>query len=234
MFKKILLLVLISSLLVSCGEEVKVENIVENEEINIEIIDESMEEVIIEEIVESKYKDLAEFISTELSEEDDNKILEILEQRSARQIEIWAMLNQAVIDGNIDEKLEEVREMRKVCAGRILPFVSEDKKEAFTAHCEAWNEGLKIKFSATIEETKEIKTYSMEKVASYSTSVKCRTIVEGKVYDITDFFGKHPGWDDKLSEICWKDWTEMFNNQHSSSEEANAQLESMYKWELEK
>ena len=83
-------------------------------------------------------------------------------------------------------------------------------------------------------ETIEVKTYSQEKVASYSASVKCRTIVDSKVYDITDFFGKHPGWDDALLSICWKDWTEMFNSQHMGSDEAKAQLKSMYKWELEK
>ena len=124
--------------------EEKIEEMVNEME---EKVEEKMEEIK-EEMVEteSKYKDLAEFISTTLTEEQDKAILEILDQRTSRQAEIKAMLMTAVQEWDIEEKLEEVKAMRKVCAGRILPFVADDKKEAFTIHCENGNESLKEKF----------------------------------------------------------------------------------------
>jgi len=116
----------------------------ENIENKMEEIKEEMKDDM--DVTESKYKDLAEFISTSLTEEQDKAILKILEQRTGRQAEIKAILMKAVKEWNIEQKLEEVKAMRKVCAGRISPFVAEDKKEAFVTHCEKWNEMLKEKF----------------------------------------------------------------------------------------
>ena len=95
----------------------------------------------------SKYKDLSGFISITLSEEENKEVLLILEQRSSRQLEVKEILKKAVTDWNLEEKFVEVKEIRKTCANRILPYISEDKKEAFIAYCEKWNDVLKNQFT---------------------------------------------------------------------------------------
>ena len=36
------------------------------------------------------------------------------------------------------------------------------------------------------------KNYSLAHIATHSTEADCRTAINGKVYDVTAFFGKHP------------------------------------------
>lgn len=88
--------------------------------------------------------------------------------------------------------------------------------------------------SEKTEPVKKTKTYTLEKVASYNSPEKCRTIVEWKVYDITPFFGKHGWWDKALEDLCGKDGTEMFKWQHWGQELPESKLESMYKGDLVK
>lgn len=54
------------------------------------------------------------------------------------------------------------------------------------------------------------KTYSLEEVAKHNTKSDCWTVVNGKVADVTGFFGKHPGGDEALLKSCGVDASEMF------------------------
>lgn len=85
-----------------------------------------------------------------------------------------------------------------------------------------------------VSENIVVKTYTMEKVASYNTPEKCRTVINGTVYDVTSFFWVHPGWDENLSKLCWIEWTKLFMEQHDGNQKVLAKLETMYKGELEK
>jgi cytochrome b involved in lipid metabolism len=49
------------------------------------------------------------------------------------------------------------------------------------------------------------KTITAAEVAKHATSADCWIIVDGKVYDLTSFFGRHPGGDETLSRYCGKD-----------------------------
>jgi len=46
--------------------------------------------------------------------------------------------------------------------------------------------------------------FSLEDVAKHSTEGDCWIIIEGKVYNITSYFGKHPGGNDTCLQLVEK------------------------------
>jgi cytochrome b involved in lipid metabolism len=76
------------------------------------------------------------------------------------------------------------------------------------------------------------KIISKDNVANHNTKEDCYTIIDDKVYDITSFFGKHPGWDDKILGLCWVDWTDKFTNKHGENEKAIMKKDTFYIWDL--
>jgi len=51
-------------------------------------------------------------------------------------------------------------------------------------------------------------------LAKHSTQTDCWTAIRGDIYDISSFFGKHPGGDGVLLKLCGKDGTEAFTKKH--------------------
>ena len=72
--------------------------------------------------------------------------------------------------------------------------------------------------TANADSTKE---YSLSHVASHNTESDCRTAINGTIYDVTAFFGKHPGGDKNLFRTCGIDATEVFNGKHGNDPKAN-------------
>lgn len=62
--------------------------------------------------------------------------------------------------------------------------------------------------------TPTVVALSLADVAKHSTQTDCWTAVRGDIYDISSFFGKHKGGDDKLLKLCGKDGTEAFTKKH--------------------
>ena len=54
----------------------------------------------------------------------------------------------------------------------------------------------------------------MDEVTQHADAKSCWTAINGKVYDVTPFFGKHKGGDDKLLMTCGKDATPLFEKVH--------------------
>jgi PBP1b-binding outer membrane lipoprotein LpoB len=131
--KKLLLLLSLSLLLVSCGTEVEdtKEPIVENPVVEVEK-------------VETNFGDLAEYINSELSEDKVKELNTILSERKERQVEVAELIKNATSETK-DEVYASIVEKRKTCAGRILPFVSEEQKTNFIEYCEKSNVGIKEK-----------------------------------------------------------------------------------------
>jgi len=83
-----------------------------------------------------------------------------------------------------------------------------------------------------LAEFNDEKFISLEEVKKHSKAWDCYTILDWKVYDISSFFGVHPGWDENLLKICWIDWTELFKNKHWANEKAMIKKEKFYIWYL--
>lgn len=74
--------------------------------------------------------------------------------------------------------------------------------------------------------------YTMEEIAKHSMESDCWLLISGKVYDVTEMVGGHPGGK-AILEGCGKDATVLFNTRPMGSgtphsEKANNNLEKFY------
>lgn len=78
------------------------------------------------------------------------------------------------------------------------------------------------------EEESVSEGYTLAEVALHNTEEDCWSAVNGKVYDVSAFFGKHPGGDKNLFRICGIDGTAAFNGQHGGDAKPERTLEGFY------
>ena len=57
-------------------------------------------------------------------------------------------------------------------------------------------------------------TVTMNEVATHNTPQDCWSVVDGKVYDLTQWIDKHPGGSVIIKALCGNDGTTGFNTQH--------------------
>jgi cytochrome b involved in lipid metabolism len=71
--------------------------------------------------------------------------------------------------------------------------------------------------SATTKKTpipnpvKKTLVLNMTEIAKHNKSTDCWMLISGKVYDITSFFGSHPGGNSTMSTSCGKDATDAYD-----------------------
>jgi cytochrome b involved in lipid metabolism len=58
-------------------------------------------------------------------------------------------------------------------------------------------------------------SYTAAQVAEHSTAASCWTSINGSVYDVTTWIGKHPGGPDRILSLCGNDGSTAFNGQHT-------------------
>jgi cytochrome b involved in lipid metabolism len=73
-------------------------------------------------------------------------------------------------------------------------------------------------------EASALATYSLAEVASRATSTECWAVVEGSVYDLTDWIDEHPGGAQRITDLCGTDATAAFAGQHAGDEEPAEEL----------
>lgn len=56
--------------------------------------------------------------------------------------------------------------------------------------------------------------YSLAQVGSHGSPGSCWAVINGGVYDLTDWISQHPGGGDPVRAICGKDGSSAFNRQH--------------------
>ncbi|KAL2826562.1 cytochrome b5-like heme/steroid binding domain-containing protein [Aspergillus pseudoustus] len=62
------------------------------------------------------------------------------------------------------------------------------------------------------------RTYSVEEVSKHTAPTDLLLIIDGKVYDVSDFKEEHPGGEDFLLDQAGKDVTELFEDAGHSPE----------------
>ena len=67
-------------------------------------------------------------------------------------------------------------------------------------------------------------TLSTSEVKKHNTKSDCWSIVNGKVYNLTSYVQKHPGGTAVIANICGKDGTSSFTNQHNTQSKPNSVL----------
>lgn len=69
-----------------------------------------------------------------------------------------------------------------------------------------------------------IRSITASEVRQHGTSSSCWTIVSQKVYDVTAWIGAHPGGGGAIRELCGRDGTGHYNEEHSGQADAKAML----------
>lgn len=64
-------------------------------------------------------------------------------------------------------------------------------------------------------------TLSAGEIQKHSTKNDCWSLIQGKVYNLTNYVQNHPGGQAVITNICGKDGTAAFSNQHGSSAKPN-------------
>lgn len=67
--------------------------------------------------------------------------------------------------------------------------------------------------SGTVSLTSSTPTtsYNMSEIAKHGDATSCWTMIEDKVYDLTEYVEKHPGGSKSILAICGEDGTSSFN-----------------------
>lgn len=70
------------------------------------------------------------------------------------------------------------------------------------------------------------KTFTLAEVTAKNSKAACWSIVNGSVYDLTNWIGKHPGGQKAITQICGKDGSGEFNGQHGGQKQPESVLAS--------
>lgn len=67
-------------------------------------------------------------------------------------------------------------------------------------------------------------TYTMADVARHDSDASCWTVIDGGVYDVTEWISRHPGGPQRIENLCGIDGSSFFDTQHGTAERPNDQL----------
>lgn len=85
------------------------------------------------------------------------------------------------------------------------------------------NDGTSVKTETTTGNTPEPNSNTTS-IANYNTADNCRTIIDGEVYDLTNWISQHPGGERAILGLCGTDGTSAFTRMHGNSAQAKATL----------
>lgn len=77
-----------------------------------------------------------------------------------------------------------------------------------------WQGKLNPKSGTAAESGPSSGTITMADVATHNSPNDCWSAIDGKVYNLTDWIGRHPGGSVVITSICGKDGSAGFNSQH--------------------
>lgn len=60
-------------------------------------------------------------------------------------------------------------------------------------------------------------SYSMAEVATHKDATSCWTVIDGTVYDLTQWIDQHPGGPEAIQSICGIDGSSAFHGQHGNN-----------------
>jgi cytochrome b involved in lipid metabolism len=62
-------------------------------------------------------------------------------------------------------------------------------------------------------------TYTMAEVQTHNGASSCWTVIDGAVYDLTQWIPQHPGGEAAIESICGIDGSTAFHGQHDHAQE---------------
>ena len=111
-------------------------------------------------------------------------------------------------------------------AGTLVVLVS---LAAITATVLAGHSGAQSVWEvapSTTTANASIASIALTEVAQHATADDCWSVVNGNVYDLTQWINEHPGGSGPIESMCGVDATTAFNNQHNGQGDAETSLAS--------
>ncbi len=71
-----------------------------------------------------------------------------------------------------------------------------------------------------------VKSFTLAEVATHNSSSSCWTVVNGSVYDVTNWIARHPGGQGAIKGMCGVDATSAFSSQHGGESRPESTLAS--------
>jgi cytochrome b involved in lipid metabolism len=65
---------------------------------------------------------------------------------------------------------------------------------------------------------------TMDQVKKNNTASRCWSVINGNVYNLTNWISSHPGGKDAITRLCGTDGTKVFSNQHQGDPQAESRL----------
>jgi uncharacterized membrane protein len=75
------------------------------------------------------------------------------------------------------------------------------------------------------EPSADVVLLSAETVAANNSEARCWTIIDGNVYDLTEWISAHPGGASEILDVCGGDGTSQFQGEHMGESSAETTLE---------
>ena len=82
--------------------------------------------------------------------------------------------------------------------------------------------------SPSASPTSSVRDYTAAQVSTHNSGSSCWSIINGDVYDLTNWISQHPGGAAAIQALCGIDGTQSFNNQHEGSAKVARQLSQFY------
>ncbi len=73
----------------------------------------------------------------------------------------------------------------------------------------------------------QAKTFTTDQIAQHNNQSSCWLIISGKVYDVTDFLGQHPGGAGVILNYCGQDATQAFATQDGRGSHSSAATQEL-------
>ena len=74
--------------------------------------------------------------------------------------------------------------------------------------------------------------YTMAEVKEHNKKDDCWTVIDGDVYDLTDWVGQHPGGAKNIEQLCGTDGTKKFEGHHEGDARPHSKIEDYKLGEL--
>lgn len=72
-----------------------------------------------------------------------------------------------------------------------------------------------------------VASYTLAQVSVHASANDCWTVVRGNVYNVTSFVRRHPGGVESISQVCGRDGTAFFEDQHGGQKSPESVLASL-------
>lgn len=72
--------------------------------------------------------------------------------------------------------------------------------------------------------TSTVKSFSMAQVKDHASASSCWSAVDGKVYDLSKWIGRHPGGRARIIAMCGKDGSATFHGEHGKERGPSSDL----------